>query len=47
MTSAFSIISFLTLEDETGLANIIVRPDLYEAHAAVWSRTEAMSHDFH
>jgi error-prone DNA polymerase len=36
---------FLTLEDETGLANIIVRPDLYEAHAAVWSRTEALEID--
>jgi error-prone DNA polymerase len=36
---------FLTLEDETGLANIIVRPDLYDAHAAVWSRTEALEID--
>lgn len=36
---------FLTLEDETGLANIIVRPDLFEAHAAVWSRTEALEID--
>ena len=23
---------FLTLEDETGIANIIVRPDVYDAH---------------
>ena len=36
---------FLTLEDETGLANVIVRPDLYDAHAAVWSRTEALEID--
>ena len=25
---------FLTLEDETGIANIIVRPDVYDAHRA-------------
>jgi error-prone DNA polymerase len=36
---------FLTLEDETGLANVIVRPDLYEAHAAVLSRAEALEID--
>jgi error-prone DNA polymerase len=23
---------FLTLEDETGIANVIVRPDVYDAH---------------
>jgi error-prone DNA polymerase len=26
---------FLTLEDETGLANVIVRPDVYQQHRAV------------
>ena len=33
---------FLTLEDETGLANVIVRPDLFEAHEAVVARSEAL-----
>jgi error-prone DNA polymerase len=36
---------FLTLEDETGLANVIVRPDLFDAHAAVLSRAEALEID--
>jgi error-prone DNA polymerase len=36
---------FLTLEDETGLANVIVRPDLFDAHEAVLSRSEALEID--
>jgi error-prone DNA polymerase len=36
---------FLTLEDETGLANVIVRPDLFEANEAVVSRAEALEID--
>jgi error-prone DNA polymerase len=36
---------FLTLEDETGLANIIVRPDLFEAHEMVVARAEALEID--
>ena len=30
---------FLTLEDETGLADIIVRPKVYAAHRAVLNRS--------
>jgi error-prone DNA polymerase len=36
---------FLSLEDETGLANIIVRPDLFEAHAEILTRAEALEID--
>lgn len=28
---------FLTLEDEWGLVNVIVRPDVFQAHRAVWA----------
>lgn len=28
---------FLTLEDEWGLINVIVRPDVFQAHRAVWA----------
>jgi len=30
---------FLTLEDETGLINLIVRPDVFQAQKAVWARS--------
>ena len=36
---------FLSLEDETGLANIVVRPDLFDAHAEVLTRAEALEID--
>lgn len=28
---------FMTLEDETGLVNVTVRPDAYEAYRALWT----------
>jgi error-prone DNA polymerase len=30
---------FLTLEDETGLINLIVRPDVFQAGRALWARS--------
>jgi len=33
---------FITLEDETGLANLIIRPDLYERKRAVLHRATAL-----
>ena len=36
---------FLTLEDETGLANVIVKPDLFEANEMVVARAEALEID--
>ena len=33
---------FITLEDETGLANLIIRPDLYERRRAVLHRASAL-----
>jgi len=28
---------FLTLEDEWGLINVIVRPDVFQSHRAAWA----------
>jgi error-prone DNA polymerase len=36
---------FLTLEDETGLVNITVRPDLFEAHGQVVVTSEVLEVD--
>jgi len=36
---------FLTLEDETGLANVIVRPDLFHAERAVLSSAPILEVD--
>lgn len=31
---------FLSMEDETGIANVIVTPDLYERHRSVVTRSK-------
>jgi error-prone DNA polymerase len=36
---------FLTLEDETGLVNVIVRPDLFHRERAVLVRASALEVD--
>jgi error-prone DNA polymerase len=36
---------FLTLEDETGLVNITVRPDLFETHGQVVVTSEVLEVD--
>jgi error-prone DNA polymerase len=36
---------FLTLEDETGLVNITVRPDLFESHGEIVVRSDVLEVD--
>lgn len=33
---------FVTLEDETGMTNVVVRPDIYRAQREVWRKSPAL-----
>ena len=33
---------FVTIEDETGMTNVVVRPDIYRAQREIWRKAPAL-----